>query len=148
MSINQAGQNSGLAEVDDPGSQRNFNLILGSDIEDPFALDDHHLPNRFFAGVAVKQTPGPDSYDLSGLRPQSSRGAQRTQYSENNSQDMFKSHRVILLACSAREVRATHIFYTHIAAFEIRISIGRIICTRDGELASKSSRVLNFCGRT
>jgi hypothetical protein len=75
MPVNQARQNRCLAEVDDPGSLRDFDLIFGSDLEDPFALNNHHLPKRFFARVAVKQAPGSDGYDLSGLGPHSSRSS-------------------------------------------------------------------------
>src|ERR1700751_1540679 len=45
---------------------------------------------------------------------------------------MFKSHRVILLPCSAGEAQATHIFYTYMAEFEIRISMSRMVATGAG----------------
>ena len=55
MRVDEAGQDSRLAQVDHLSSSRNPDLRLGPDVSDALAEHKHHLPRQHSAGIAVEQ---------------------------------------------------------------------------------------------
>ena len=60
MRVDQAGQDRGLAQVNDSSSRRNLDLTLRSDIRDSLAQKKHNLVRQHLAVLAVKQAARAD----------------------------------------------------------------------------------------